>query len=328
MDAFVDSSWYQFGYLGERGSAAPFDRELADRWLPVDQYTGGIEHATMHLLYTRFFSRAMRDVTGLTEEHEPIKRLFNQGTILAPVAQSGEHAKKMSKSKGNVVAPDPLVREYGADTVRAFLMFIGPWDQGGPWDDSGIDGVRKWINRAWSLLVERPATQPPPASEEQVKELRRAVHQTIKRVGDDMEAFKHNTAISALMELTNTLARAKEAAWYPDEVWGEAMRSLILMMAPIAPHVSEELWSRLGGAYSIHQQDWPAYDARAAAEETFTLIVQVNGKVRDRAPAPIGIGEDGAKALALATEGAQKYMEGKTPRQVIYVKNKLVNIVV
>ena len=192
-----------------------------------------------------------------------MKRLFNQGTILAPVQQPGERAKKMSKSKGNVVAPDPLVHAYGADTVRAFLMFIGPWDQGGPWDDSGIDGVRKWINRAWTLLFEVPATRPEPATAEQVKELRRAVHQTIKRVGDDMDAFKHNTVIAALMELTTALARAKEAAWYPDEVWGEAMRSLMLMMAPITPHVSEELWSRSGGAYSIHQQDWPAYDARA-----------------------------------------------------------------
>jgi leucyl-tRNA synthetase len=328
MDTFVDSSWYQFAYLGRRDGNAPFERELTDQWLPVDQYTGGIDHATMHLLYTRFFNKAMRDTTGLTEVEEPMTRLFNQGTILAPVEQAGEHAKKMSKSRGNVVAPDPLVQRYGADTVRAFLMFIGPWDQGGPWDDSGIDGVRKWINRAWSLLSEAPAAQRPAASPEQAKELRRAVHQTIKRVGDDMDTFKHNTAIAGLMELTNALARAKEAATYPGEVWAEAVRSLILMMAPITPHVGEELWSRCGGAYSVHQQMWPAYDAQAAAEDAFTLIVQVNGKVRDRAQAPVDIGDEGAKSLALATEGARKYLEGKKPRQVIYVKNKLVNIVV
>jgi leucyl-tRNA synthetase len=284
----------------------------------------------MHLLYTRFFNKAIRDTTGLTEADEPMQRLFNQGIILAPIEKPGERAKKMSKSKGNVVAPDPLVQQYGADTVRAFLMFIGPWDQGGPWDDSGIDGVRKWINRVWSLAVDVPANREaiPAATEQQIKDLRRAVHQTIKRVGDDMEAFKYNTAISGMMELTNTLVRAKESAWYPDAVWGEAISTLLLMMAPITPHVAEELWGRVGGTYSIHQQTYPTYDASAAAEEQFTLIVQINGKVRDRAQAAVGISEETAKALALATEGAQKYMEGKPPRQVIYVKGKLVNIVV
>ncbi|MBI3734228.1 MAG: leucine--tRNA ligase [Chloroflexi bacterium] len=293
MDTFVDSSWYQYAFLNTNMKAEPFNRALADQWLPVDQYTGGIDHATM-------------------------------------VEKAGERAKKMSKSKGNVVAPDPLVRRYGADTVRAFLMFIGPWDQGGPWDSSGIDGVRKWINRAWSLIVERPTAKGPrpAASDDQIKALRRVVHQTIQRVTDDMEAFKHNTAISALMELTTALARAKEAAAYPATVWGEATRALLLMMAPIAPHVAEELWARLGGAYSIHQQAWPAYDPQAAVEESFTLIVQVNGRVRDRVQVPMGIGEARARELALATPGAQKYLDGKAPRQVIYVKEKLINIVV
>ncbi|MEP7198986.1 MAG: leucine--tRNA ligase, partial [Chloroflexota bacterium] len=155
MDGFMDNSWYQYAYLSPYKIDAPFDRALADQWMPVDQYTGGIEHATMHLLYTRFFTKAMRDTTGLTEDNEPMKRLFNQGIILSPAERPGERAQKMSKSKGKVISPDALVAKYGADTVRAFLMFIGPWDQGGPWDDSGIDGVRKWINRVWTLAVER-----------------------------------------------------------------------------------------------------------------------------------------------------------------------------
>jgi leucyl-tRNA synthetase len=334
MDTFVDSSWYQFRYLDPHNNNMPFDRILDGQWTPVDQYTGGIEHATMHLLYTRFFNKAIRDTTGMTESDEPMLRLFNQGIILAPIEKPGERARKMSKSKGNVVAPDPLVQVYGADTVRAFLMFIGPWDQGGPWDDSGIDGVRKWINRVWSLVVDKPASNPnshdpsPLATDDQVKDLCRTVHQYIKRVGDDMESFKYNTAISGMMELTNALVRAKESAWYPDAVWGEAVSTLLLMMAPITPHVAEELWARVGGTYSIHQQMYPVYDPKVAAEEQFTLIVQVNGKVRDRTQAAVGISDESAKALALATEGAKKYMEGKTPRQVIYVKGKLVNIVV
>ncbi len=341
MDGFVDNSWYQYRYLSPHDANDPFDPRLGDKWLPVDQYTGGIEHATGHLLYTRFFTKAMRDVTHMTEDDEPMKRLFNQGTILAPIEKPGARAQKMSKSKGNVIAPDDLVAKYGADTVRAFLMFIGPWEQGGPWDDSGIDGVRKWINRVWSLVTENPKSKNPNAERANTEiadspfairnsqiAIRRAVHQTIKRVGDDMDQFKHNTAIAAMMELTNTLSRARESSQVPAAVWSEALRTLVLMMAPITPHVAEELWQKLGGEYSVHQQAWPAYDAQVAAEETFTLIVQVNGKVRDRVQAPIGIDEARARELALATAGAQKYLNGKTPRQVIYVKDKLVNIVI
>ena len=318
------SSWYHLRYLSPHYDKGPFDDREYNYWMPVDTYTGGIEHATMHLMYTRFFTKAIRDTTGLVEFDEPMTRLFNQGIIL------GDDSEKMSKTRGNVVNPDALVGKYGADTVRAFLMFIGPWDQGGPWNPTGIEGARKWVARVWALATEPVANAAalPPASDEQVKALRRVVHQTIKRVTADMDAFKHNTVIAALMELATALSRAKESAMYPDAVWGEAMKSLLLMMAPIVPHVSEELWERLGGAYSIHQQAWPVYDAHAAAEDTFTLIVQVNGKVRDRVDAPAGIADEDAKQMALATEGARKYMEGKTARQVIYVKNKLVNIVV
>ena len=329
MDGFVDNSWYQYRYLSPHDEREPFDRRQADQWLPVDIYTGGIEHATGHLMYTRFFTKAMRDL-GIIEDDEPMRRLFNQGTILAPVEKPGARSQKMSKSKGNVVSPDDLVAEYGADTVRAFLMFIGPWDQGGPWDDSGIDGVRRWIHRVWTLMLDdgQTAKPVPGATQEQVRNLRRAVHQTIKRVGDDFEAFKYNTVVAALMELVKTLSEAKSSAQYPDEVWGEALRSLLLMMAPIAPHVSEELWARRGGAYSIHNQAWPAYDPRIAADESFMLIVQVNGRVRDRVPATVGLDEARAKEMALASEGARKHLGGKAPRQVIYVKDKLVNIVV
>src|SRR5947207_11852664 len=195
MDGFMDNAWYQYRYLSPHDEREPFDWRMADKWLPVDQYTGGIEHATGHLMYTRFFTKAMRDL-GIIEDDEPMRRLFNQGIILAPVEKPGARSQKMSKSKGNVVSPDDLVAEYGADTVRAFLMFIGPWDQGGPWDDSGIDGVRRWIHRVWTLMLEDTPKERPAATEEQVRGLRRAVHQTIKRVGDDFEAFKYNTVVA------------------------------------------------------------------------------------------------------------------------------------
>ncbi|MBC7224953.1 MAG: class I tRNA ligase family protein, partial [Anaerolineae bacterium] len=192
MDTFVCSSWYQYRYVSPDYDEGPFDPEKGKYWLPVDQYTGGIEHATMHLLYTRFFTKAMRDL-GLVDFDEPMLRLFNQGTIL------GEDGEKMSKSRGNVVAPDDVVEQYGADTVRAYLMFIGPWDEGGPWNSQGIEGVYRFLNRVWNVVMdERPAPKEKP-TEDEIRALRRATHQTIKKVTEDMEAFKFNTMLSALM---------------------------------------------------------------------------------------------------------------------------------
>lgn len=328
MDTFVDSSWYQYDYLDPYNIQVPINRARTETWLPVDQYTGGVEHAVMHLLYTRFWTKMMRDL-GLIHFDEPMLRLYNQGTILTG-------GMRMSKSRGNVVAPDPYVQSLGADTVRVYLMFIGPWDQGGDWDDSGIGGVHRWLQRVWTLVNETAGEGTPAGkSTEQrdlapgdERELRRKTHQTIKRVTDDMESFRFNTMVAALMEFTNYLQKARETASVNMEAWREAINSLLLMLAPSAPHLAEELWSRIGGPYSIHQQAWPKWDPKLAAEEMMTLAVQVNGKVRDRIELPAGATEAEVKQAAMASANVHRHLEGKAPAQVIYVPGRLVSIVV
>ncbi len=321
MDTFVDSSWYQYAYVSPYYDKAPFDPEKGEYWLPVDQYTGGVEHATMHLLYTRFFTKAMRDL-GLVEFDEPMVKLFNQGIILGP------DGNRMSKSRGNVIAPDPLVQEYGADTVRAYLMFIGPWDQGGPWNPKGIEGVYRFLNRVWSLVVDpAPASKGTPA-EKDVRELVKLTHKTIKKATHDIEAFKFNTMLAALMSFTNYLVKAKATPLYGTPEWKDAIEKLLLLMAPLTPHIAEELWERIGGPYSIHQQRWPTWDEELTKEERITLIVQVNGKVRDRIEVEAGIGEEEAKKLALESRRVKKYIDGKEIKKVVFAAGKLVNIVV
>jgi len=332
MDTFMCSSWYHLRYLSPHYDKGPWDPAEAEYWLPVDCYTGGIEHATMHLIYTRFFNKALRDI-GLFPHDEPMLQLRNQGIIL------GEDSEKMSKSHGNVISPDELVTRYGADAVRTFLMFGYRWDQGGPWSSGGIEGSVRWLNRVWSLLVEdtesRQGDHPRKSTragetrgQGDERELRRVTHKTIKRVTDDFIAFEFNTIISALMELSNVLIRAKDTPVYKTEAWAEAARALLLMMAPVTPHLAEELWTRLGYPYSIHRQAWPAYDKAAAADDVVTLAVQVNGKVRDRIQVAADASEDVARQAALAAAGAQKYTEGKQVVKVIYASKQLVNIVV
>ncbi|HEX6289969.1 MAG TPA: leucine--tRNA ligase [Herpetosiphonaceae bacterium] len=321
MDTFVDSSWYQYRYLSPHYEQAPFDPEIGKHWLPVDQYTGGAEHAVMHLLYTRFWTKVMRDL-GLVSFDEPMLRLFNQGIIL------GEDSEKMSKSRGNVVDPDDLVARYGADAVRTFLMFIGPWDQGGPWNSRGMEGVVRFINRAWNAVTEEAKGGQSSASGGDPTALRRVTHRTIKKVGDDLERFAFNTAIAALMEFVNELYKARETAVYGTDAWQEAIRALVLLLAPMAPHLSEELWSRLGGEFSVHQQPWPAYDPALTAAEALELVVQVNGKVRDRITVPLDTQEEQIKALALQSDKVQSSMNGKQVAKIVVVPGKLVNIVV
>ncbi len=318
MDTFMDSNWYFVRYLSPDYHDGPVDPDLAKRWLPVDQYTGGAEHAVMHLLYARFFWKVMRDL-GVVQGHEPFKRLFNQGQILGPDGQ------RMSKSRGNVVAPDEQVERYGADAFRCYLMFIGPWEEGGPMNIEGISGVERWLNRAWNVVVREPAFGDVNGS---AKALRRLTHQTVKRVTKDVEGFRWNTAIAALMEMVNGLTRARESGPVDRGAWREAIEKMVLLMAPLTPHLAEELWARTGGEYSVHQQSWPEWDEALASEDEVTLVVQVNGKVRDRIAAPADIGEEAAKDLALASEQVAKHLGGKAPRKVIYVPGKLVNIVV
>jgi leucyl-tRNA synthetase len=321
MDTFMCSSWYHYAYVSPyyKGDQ-PFDPEKGKYWLPVDQYTGGIEHATMHLMYTRFFTKAMRDM-GLVDFDEPMLRLFTQGIIL------GEDNEKMSKSRGNVVNPDDYVSTMGADSVRSFLMFIGPWELGGSWSSTGIEGIHRFITRMWNMILEPREKPTEPATEAEIAELRRKTHQTIKRVTADMQAFKFNTAQAAMMEYNNYLVKAKETNVYGTEAWDEARRTMTLMIAPIMPHLAEELWEQLGGAYSVHNQAWPVYNPELAADVQITLIVQVNGKVRARMDVPADIDEEAAKQAALADENVQRYLNGQQVRKVVYVPGRLVNIV-
>jgi len=320
MDTFVDSSWYHLRYLTLGYDEGPFDPREYAYWMPVSTYTGGIEHATLHLIYTRFFHKACRDL-GLTQGDEPMLQLRNQGIIL------GEDSEKMSKSRGNVVAPDALVAKYGADAVRAYLMFFARWDQGAPWSSAGIEGTARWLRRVWSLLLAPPAADGAEPSEETVRALRRKVHQTVAAVTADFERFEFNTVVSALMELANEMARAAQEGATASDAWDEAVAIYLRLMAPVAPHAAEELWHRLGRGGSVHVADWPEVDEDAAAEDEITLVVQVNGKVRDRLVVPAGIAAAEAEERALASDGAKKFLAGQTVRKVVVVPGRLVNIV-
>ena len=320
MDTFVDSSWYFLRYASPNTSDKPFDRDAVNRWNPVDQYTGGVEHAVMHLLYARFFVKALRDL-GLVDFDEPFVRLFNQGTILA-------NHQKMSKSRGNVIAPDGYVDNFGADTVRCYLMFLGPWEQGGDWSDSGINGMSRWLNRVWEL-VQRDARQLDdfPQDDAATRDLTRNVHKTIRRATEDTERFKFNTALAALMEYTNSLNQAWERKGILSEEWNDAIEKLLLLLAPSAPHVADELWERTGHTGSVHAEALPEWDPKLAADEVVTLVVQVNGRVRDKVEVPADIAEDAATTIALESQRVAPHIEGKQIARVIYVPGKLVNIV-
>jgi len=319
MDTFVDSSWYQYRYLSPHDDRAPFDPEQVAYWCPVDQYTGGAEHAVMHLLYTRFFTKALADL-GLLPFREPMLRLFNQGVIL------GEDGEKMSKSRGNVVDPDEQVARYGADVVRAYLMFMRPWEEGGPWSSRDIEGVARFLRRVWDLVTGPTQRLQGPWPEDEVLELRRRTHRTVRKVTEDFERFGFNTALAALMELTNHLYRVRERL-VGSPAWEEALRSLILMLAPVAPHLAEELWERIGGPYSVHTQAWPTYDPELARTPEVTLVVQVDGRVRDRLTVPEDLPEAEARALALASERVRQHLDGRVVKDVVYVPGKVVNIV-
>jgi leucyl-tRNA synthetase len=316
LDGFMCSCWYFLRYCSPHYDKAAFDPKAVKHWMPVDIYTGGAEHAVMHLLYTRFFIKAIRDM-GLVDFGEPFTRLFNQGIIVL-------NHQKMSKSRGNVVNPDEYVLDLGADTVRAYLMFVGPWEQGGEWDDSGISGMSRWLNRVWNLALDEYSPQGSGGDEELV----RVTHQTIKKVSEDAERLRFNTMVAALMEFSNYLGKVKEAGSASRAQWQTSVKALILMLAPTAPHLAEEIWEKLGYRYSIHNQRWPEWDEALTKTEEITIVVQVNGKVRDRVTAPASVSEGEAKKLAAATDKVKPFLEGKNIVNIIYVPGKLVNIVV
>ena len=319
MDTFVDSSWYFLRYASPDYADGPFDPRTVGQWNPVDQYTGGVEHAVMHLLYARFFVKALRDLEMLDFD-EPFVRLFNQGTIVF------QH-RKMSKSRGNVVAPDEYVERMGADAVRCYLMFLGPWEQGGEWSDSGINGVARWLNRVWELARRNPHRLGAPVSEEAARDLTRLIHQTVRKVTEDVERFKFNTALASLMEFTNGLSRVWERGDVGRELWEQAIERLLVLMAPMAPHMSEELWERTGRRFSVHSRSWPEWDAGLAADAVITLVVQVDGRLRDRIEVPASITDDLARETALRSRNVQRHVEGREVARVVYVPGKLVNVV-
>ncbi|MEA2621447.1 MAG: leucyl-tRNA synthetase [Chloroflexota bacterium] len=336
MDTFVDSSWYWWRYLSPHNDEAAIDRELDEVWCPVDQYTGGAEHAVMHLLYARFVCKALNDL-GVVWEREPFKKLFNQGQIL------GADGERMSKSRGNVQDPDELVKRYGADTIRLFLMFMGPWDQGGAWNPSGIDGVHRFLRRVWTVTLDPagreagdpesgrlPEGQDPEAAERAV---RVAAHRTLQQVTDEHEGFRWNTMVAHLMELTNLLMRHRGTEIAGGTAWEETIRLLLLMLAPIAPHFSEELWSRRLAAAgeewrSIHTESWPHFDPALVAVDQIELPVQVNGKLRDLVPVATGLSQAEIEAMVLERPKVRQNLEGKQVVRIVHVPGRLVNIVV
>ena len=337
MDTFVDSAWYWYRYLSPSKQNGPIDDDMVESWTPVAQYTGGAEHAVMHLLYAREFTKMMRDV-GLIQQNEPWKKVFNQGQIL------GMDGERMSKSRGNTQDPDELVAKYGADAIRLFLMFMGPWDQGGPWSPTGIGGVHRFLNRVWTLTLDAhgrergdPESGRLPAGESQADAaaaIRAAAHRTLRDVTEDYEGFHFNTMIAKLMELANTLYRYRGTPVAGDTEWDEAIRLLLLMLAPAAPHITEELWSRRAEAASlpwtsIHAESWPTVDQSAIVVSVREVPVQVNGKLRAKLTVPADATEDQLKAEVLAEPKIAAILGDRTPdRIVIAGSGKLINVVI
>jgi leucyl-tRNA synthetase len=313
MDTFVDSSWYFLRYIDSHNDEAPFDRFVVDYWLPVSQYIGGIDHSTGHLLYSRFFVKAMND-WGMVGFREPFARMFHQGWVTLG-------GTKMSKTKGNVEGPDPFVDEYGADAVRLYILFMGPADQDMEWTDSGSEGIVRFLRRLWRVVHE--VAERAPADGVREGELARKANETIARVTDDvLRRFQFHTPIAALMELVNELGGAVEA---PDARF--AAETAVSLIQPYAPHIAEELWTVLGHE-RLWQEPWPEADESQLVRETFELVVQVNGKVRDRFQVDASLGEDELVELARASERVRSYLDGGEPRKTIVVPRKLVNFVV
>jgi leucyl-tRNA synthetase len=323
FDTFVDSSWYFLRYADPHNAAAIFDKEKVRHWMPVDLYVIGAEHTVLHLLYSRFFTKFLHD-EGLIDFDEPFLKLRHQGLI------RGADGQKMSKSKGNVVNPDELVGEYGADTVRVYEMFMGPFEDGAPWDPKGILGAHRFLSRVWQYVIgclpgdhDARGKGPVPAGD-----ARPALHRTIKKVGEDIPAFKFNTAISALMILMNELEKSAPLA-------GDDLASFVKLVHPFAPHMAQELWSRIaqaGGSAKetyLDFEPWPTYDPALFAEEETSVVLQVNGKVRDIIRMPRGTTEAAAKEAALANDKVRAVLGdgGTPPKRIIWVPDKLVNIV-
>ena len=312
MPQWAGSSWYFLRYVDNKNNEELVSKEKADKYLPVDMYIGGVEHAVLHLLYSRFYTKFLYDI-GVIDFDEPFHKLFNQGMI------TGKNGIKMSKSKGNVVSPDDLVRDYGCDSLRLYELFVGPPELDAEWDDRGIDGVYRFLKKLWNLFYDRQGNFMP-AEGEPTKEELKAVHKLIKKVTGDIETFSYNTSISAFMicvnELTSLKCRNKAV-----------LSDLIVIIAPFAPHLAEELWEALGNTTSVCDAQWPAFNEEYLKEDSVKYTISFNGKARFTMEFPADADNDTIQAAVMADEQSQKWIEGKTPKKVIIVPKKIVNIV-
>ena len=328
MDTFVDSSWYYLRFLNPADASRMVDSERAAAWMPVDQYIGGIEHAILHLLYARFICRVLRDM-GLVALEEPFERLFNQGMITRLNPSTGK-IEKMSKSRGNTVSPDELIARFGADTVRIYTLFIGPPEKESEWSEDGVLGAWRFVNRVHELaarVLERAGTDDGAASPDATP-LRRLVHRTIERVTEDAERFHFHTAVAGLMELQRGISEALEDGSEGPAALAEAVRVMLRLLHPVAPHLTEEWWERFGGERSLLETPWPTFDPALATSPRVTLVVQVNGKVRGRLDVERGAAESDAIARARADAKIRPWVEGKEIARAVYVPDRLLNLVV
>ncbi len=322
MDTFIDSSWYFLRYASPHDTSQPFDSELANHWMPVDQYTGGVEHAILHLLYARFFTKVLYDA-GLVNVTEPFMRLFNQGMVK-------RFGQVMSKSLGNGVSIDELASSQGADAGRIYEMFIGPPEEDVEWSDAGLNGVVKFLQRVWRLVLEPESIVEDGAASRDSGDasiLRRRVARTVGRVTEHYDELRFNTAVAFLMELANAMQDYLQGGGARDAEWDASVRVLLKLLNPLAPHACEEMWERLGEKGLIADASWPEFDAAAAAEPKVTLVVQVGGKLRDRLEVDAGLSEDAAVKAALASEKVRAALNGRKPSNVIYVPGRLINLV-
>jgi leucyl-tRNA synthetase len=322
MDGFACSSWYFLRFANPFYEEGPFDPAAVQRWLPVDTYVGGAEHAVMHLLYARFWTKVMADA-GLIDFDEPFSRLLNQGMLLSAV-----DGQRMSKSKGNVVTPDHVIARHGTDALRAYILFLGPFEAEVTWDDAGIKGITRFLDRYWRVASRQVASSPAhPFTPSPHHPFERARHKFIQRITREMTEFRFNTAVAGYMEYLNYLIEMQDEA-VPAEQWRQAVETMTLLLAPICPFITEEVWQTvLGHTDSVHRQAWPSCDAALAADEMATIIVQVNGKVRDRIEVEMDVSEDVLRETAVSSPAVQRHLNSQSIQKIVVVRNKLVNIV-
>ena len=322
MDTFVDSSWYHLRYADPHNEQAPFSREQAQSWLPIDQYIGGIEHACGHLIYFRFFTEFLYDM-GISPVHEPCLNLFNHGMV------TDKNGVVMSKSKGNAVPAGPFVKQWGADTGRITILFAGPPGKDSAWSLEGVTGASRFLNRVYRLVHENLAVlKREPLHREALSgkemDLYRKLNRTVKKVTEDIRELGHNTAIAALMEFLNELYRFEDTQ---NPLFARSIDTLVKLLAPFAPHLSEELWERLGNRGTVFRSGWPEWDPEGLKEELMTVVVQVNGRLRSRLLLPVHTSEEAVKDAALRDEKVKKHLEGRGVKKVVYVPRRLVNVV-